>query len=185
MEVVLLLLGLWALTAKGNSSGSEKPVLDLKPVAGAGGTGNRVPSALANHWYRYDAWFRAYAEDYGVDWTWLKAIAMTESSLGTNSRVVAGIQSSDGLSWGLMQLTLPTASDMKGGQATIDELNDPETSIHWAAKYLYTLSLIVGDDAKRIIMGYNEGPGNVLKGKVVEDYYAKWFANWLIVQENP
>ena len=90
-------------------------------------------STLANN-PSYDGYFKKYAP-VGIDWRVLKRIAKIESNIGLNPRVIAGIVSEDGKSYGLMQLRLSTAQDFDPS-ATIQKLNDPEYSVKIAAQYI-------------------------------------------------
>lgn len=126
---------------------------------------------------KYDDLFKKYGNQFDVPWRWLKAIAMNESSLGLNPLVAAGQVSSDGLSYGLMQLTLTTAADMMSG-VTSDDLNNPETSVMLAARYVRHLMNLFHDDKRKTIMSYNQGPGNTQKGKeYAADYYDRFDRN--------
>lgn len=130
----------------------------------------------------FDNLFKKYAEKYNLDWRMLKAIAMIESSLGRAPSVAHGLKnptdienskSSDGKSWGLMQVTLPTARDFDSN-ATSERLNNPEYSINLASQYLRTLFSIFKNDQKQIekvIKSYNQGQGNTLNGKTYADSY--------------
>ena len=71
-------------------------------------------------WTEYDSLFKKYGAEYNIDWRWLKAICLNESNLGKAKSVMIGLEnprdienskSSDGKSWGLMQVTVPTAKD--------------------------------------------------------------------------
>lgn len=116
------------------------------------------------YWTKYDALFKKYGTQYNIPWQWLKAIAINESDLGQDPRVRLGAVSRDGKSWGIMQLTLPTAQDLFGPALTAEDLNFPYISIQLAAKYLAQLSRLFKGDLQDIVMSYNQGPGNTLKG---------------------
>lgn len=90
-----------------------------------------------------DYLFQKYGATYGVDWKILKAICMIESNLGRAASVargamypndVEGSKSSDGKSWGVMQMTIPTARDFDAG-ATPELLNNAEYSVALAARF--------------------------------------------------
>lgn len=145
-----------------------------------------APSIVSSpNWKKYDWAFQAQAFKYGYPWQWLKAIALNESLLGTNPLVVRGIASSDGLSYGLMQLTLPTASDLLGYEATPQILNNDDTSIELAARYINQLWNTFGND-RQTIMSYNQGPGNTKKGKeYAAEYFNRW-SRWMdVITQNP
>lgn len=146
-------------------------------------------------WNRYDGNFKFYAMQYSLDWRWLKAIAIIESSLGRDERVAWGIKnpkdiekskSSDGKSWGLMQLTLQTARDFEPN-TTIEDLNNPDTSVRLAAKFLaWIRDNNLNWDDRKIIMSYNQGVGNTKKGKTyAQGYWEKFVSALKTVKENP
>lgn len=126
-------------------------------------------------WTKYDAIFKKHATAFGVPWMWLKAIALNESSLGAAPSVARGIaspkdiegsKSTDGKSWGLMQVTLTTAKDLDP-LATAEKLNDPNYSVQLSAKYLGQLqskfSKLDVRYVEWVIKSYNQGPGNTNK----------------------
>lgn len=142
-----------------------------------------------NSWTRFDSLYKKYGAKHGIDWQWLKAFALKESLNGIAKPVALGLKeptnpksvSYDGLSYGLMQMTLATANDpqvLSGsgyqGPITLAELNNPEISIDLAAKYI---KMIVGWVrawqplepydlfVKHVVGAYNMGIGNVKKGK--------------------
>lgn len=136
-------------------------------------TGGQVVSAMvqqeAENFVKYDDLFKKYGVERDVPWRWLKAIAMNESSLGRNPSVAAGIEnpgspegwSSDGLSRGLMQLTLDTANRARVRPGTtIADLDNPEISVDCAARYVRELlRYYFPGDREGVIRGYNGGPG--------------------------
>lgn len=139
-------------------------------------------NSVSSDWTKYDELFKRHGRNNGVNWEWLKAIALNESNLGRDSLVKAGKVSSDGLSWGLMQLKQSTANDFKKG-VTIADLNNPEISVEIAAKYVSMLQKLFSGDQKKIIMSYNQGQGNTLKGKTYAlGYYEKWLKNLSLVR---
>lgn len=138
-------------------------------------------------WTRFDGLFKKYGVENGIDPGWLKAIALNESSLGRHPAVARGLQypfdisgskSSDGLSWGLMQVTLTTARDLDP-YATPQLLNDPEYSVKLASIYLSKLKKMFQATDKKfteyVVKSYNQGPGNTRKeistGKGYADEY--------------
>ena len=143
---------------------------------------------------RFDVLFKRYGNEYGLPWKWLKAIAMNESSLGEAKSVRRGLEepsdvkgsvSSDGKSWGLMQLTLPTARQFES-MVTEVGLNNPEVSVRIAAKYLswvirnyYPLT-----DQESIIRSYNGGVGfkKTVQGiRDTPEYYRRFLRNLEII----
>lgn len=125
----------------------------------------------------YDELFKKYASKYGLDWYMLKAIAIVESSLGqalsvlrglANANDVEGSKSTDGKSWGLMQVTLTTAKDYDAN-ASPQKLNNPDYSVEIAARHLKMLEGLFDKSDPRyrewVIKSYNQGQGNTRKEK--------------------
>lgn len=146
-------------------------------------------------WTRFDSLFKKYGLKYSVPWTWLKAIALNESSLGRHPSVARGLlnpndiegsKSEDGKSWGLMQVTLKTAKSLDP-TATEVKLNNPEYSIGLAAQYLAQLSKSFSKVELRytewVFKSYNQGPGNTMKEKSgqIAGYAQKY---WERIQRN-
>jgi len=152
-------------------------------------------------WTRFDSLFKKYGEMYGVEWRWLKAFALVESDLGRHPSVRHGIlhpsdvlksQSSDGLSWGLMQVTVRTARDLDPN-ATAEKLNDPEYSINLAARYIKQIKRHFARLDPRflewVVKSYNQGPGRTQKEMAqisagfADNYWAKWQVQYKHVTE--
>lgn len=115
----------------------------------------------------FDSLFIKYGNSYGIEPYILKAIAANESTVGKNSRVAYGIAhpseiyssvSSDNKSWGLMQTTLPTARQFEKNLTEAD-LNNPDTSVRIAAKYIQWVKRNYSADLEFYIRAYNGGPG--------------------------
>ena len=145
----------------------------------------------------YDYLFIKYGQKYGVDWKFAKRISWIESRVGLNSRVALGIRepaniegskSYDGKSWGLMQTTIPTASDYLPN-VTAMQLNNPEISIMIGIQHIAFLQRSYPQFSERdLAMAYNHGQGNQLNfikkeksGTLKEteylagrDYYSKY-----------
>lgn len=175
-------------------------------LAGAIYSKNRIVEEVdtmeaKSNWTKFDALFKKYGTKYGVDWQFLKAIALNESSLGTAKSVARGFEnpydiegskSYDGLSWGLMQVTVKTARDLDPF-ATEIKLNNADYSIDLAAKYLARLqAMFLRDDPRWLewtIKSYNQGPGNSKKerdGKIqgyAEEYWQRFQRNLNRVKE--
>lgn len=147
-------------------------------------------------WTRFDSAFKKYAQKYNIDWKWLKAIALNESSLGKASSVerglnfpedVEGSKSTDGKSWGLMQVTVTTAKDFDL-TATPQKLNDPNYSIEIACKYInWVKKQFSSTDNKYmewVVKSYNQGVGNTKKeiSKKISKGYADEY--WARFQRN-
>lgn len=120
----------------------------------------------------YDGLFQKYGAQYGINWKILKRIAWIESKIGTYRSVRDGITnpsdtvksaSQDGKSWGIMQVTIPTARDYDGA-ATAVKMNNPEYSIKIGAQHLGFLKKRYFPTSERdLVMAYNQGQGNQLR----------------------
>tara|TARA_R110000803_G_scaffold5670_1_gene18714 strand:+ start:9052 stop:9612 length:561 start_codon:yes stop_codon:yes gene_type:complete len=116
---------------------------------------------------RYDSLFKLYANG-RFPWRWLKAIAKQESDLGENRLVRNGQVSSDGKSFGLMQIAeglgSPTEIALKGfgGQ---EKLNDPDYSIQKASELVNFLNDKFRGDEFKVFLGYNQGEVNTMRGR--------------------
>ena len=128
-------------------------------------------------WTEYDSLFKKYGAEYNIDWRWLKAICLNESNLGKAKSVMIGLEnprdienskSSDGKSWGLMQVTVPTAKDFDLA-ANSEKLNNPDYSVKIASKYLAWVkkqfSAYVNNPnyLEYVIKSYNQGVTNTKK----------------------
>lgn len=130
----------------------------------------------------YDDLFKKYASMYGLDWKMLKAIAIIESSLGRAPSVAHGLKnpsdienskSTDGKSWGIMQVTLPTARDYDS-TASAEKLNNPAYSVEIASRHIRMLMNLFKNDSKQIekvVKSYNQGQGATMAGKNYADTY--------------
>jgi hypothetical protein len=152
-------------------------------------------------WTRFDSLFKKYGQKYGVKWEYLKTTSLVESDLGRAKSVTQGLlnptdiegsKSSDGLSWGIMQVTLTTARDFDPS-ATVQKLNNPEYSVDLAARYwARTMKQFSTQDIRWlewVVKSYNQGAGNTLKelaGKTkgyTGDYWLKWQKQYQRVME--
>lgn len=138
---------------------------------------------------KFDPLFKQYGLEEGVPWRWLKAFAMNESSLGTHPSVSLGMDdpsnpqsvSDDGLSYGLMQLTLPTANDYES--VSFADLNNPETSVRIAARFISHLMAKFSSQKQWVVKAYNEGEGNAAKERAgqiagkAQEYWDRWQRN--------
>lgn len=121
-----------------------------------------------------DELFQSAANRYSLaDWKILKAIAIIESSLGQNKLVKQGLVSSDGKSYGLMQVTLYTAKSLAGRVVTPEELNNNEISVDLAAKLFSELEDQFPDDLQSQVRAYNGGPKLAL-GAATLPYWKKF-----------
>lgn len=109
---------------------AESPIPLPNPAPGNGDT--PVPDYSQD---RFIELFNQYGPQYGVSPLWLQAFCMNESSMGQDPSVMAGELSADGLSKGIMQLTLATARDFEP-ITSLDDLNDPETSVRIATRLI-------------------------------------------------
>lgn len=148
---------------------------------------------MIDPFFQWDDLIRKYSKIYGVPFEWMKAIMMNESNLGQAASVKRGLnnpkdieasKSSDGKSWGLMQLTLPTAREIEPLVTEVG-LNDPDISVRIAAKYLARLGKLKNWDQENTIRSYNGGPGwksTKLGPSMTEVYYRKFLSNLATVK---
>jgi hypothetical protein len=165
-------------------------------------------------WFtRFDNLLKTYAKSEGVrdviyngvtipGWMILKSIALNESDLGRAKSVARGMlvpsdiegsKSSDGKSWGLMQVTIKTAKSELDPNATEEKLNNPEYSIRLGAKYVAKLQKSFSTLELRylewVVKSYNQGPGNTLKEKsgqvsgYAKEYWERFLRNLERVQK--
>lgn len=173
-------------------------ILGIVFVAGGFTFKQEISDVIEEHmdsWTQYDALFMSAQKKYAVDWRWLKAFALNESNLGQEKSVAYGIlhpedaeksKSSDGKSWGLMQVTLTTAQSLDPS-ATVAKLNDPAYSIDLAAKYVAQLKKMFSPLDLRfleyVVKSYNQGPGNTkneIKGSspgYANEYWSRFQRN--------
>lgn len=155
---------------------------------------NKIEENL-DSWNQFDSLFKKYGAETGVDWQWLKAFALNESNLGKAKSVAYGFEnpndvenskSSDGKSWGLMQVTIPTAKDFDS-LATPNKLNNADYSVKIASKYIaWTKKQFSTSDPnflEWVVKSYNQGVGNTKKeinktsGGFAHDYWTKFQKN--------
>jgi hypothetical protein len=125
-----------------------------------------------------------HARENGLDWQMLAAVIKIESDYGRERSVALGLEHPDhpdSVSWdkqsyGLGQLTPPTAARVRvGGRPyTRKELNNPETSVRLAARFLKELKTHYFKDLEGVIRGYNGGPGWRLTEKGRRDTAIYW-----------
>jgi membrane-bound lytic murein transglycosylase MltF len=120
-------------------------------------------SDYGGNWSKWDDLFKLYSKDF--PWQIAKTICMIESSLGGDPRVSLGIKdplnregsmSEDGLSWGLMQLTLPAAQDFDI-IASPTKLNNPEYSIQIGCKLIRRNYRRFQSEEEWTVKAYNQG----------------------------
>lgn len=130
---------------------------------------NNAEAAVSSNdaFNQYDEYYRNFGKQFKVPWRWIKAIAIVESNQGAartvayglaNPTDVDGSRSFDGLSWGVMQVTLSTARWLEGQQLQVPYMNVAENSIRIGAKYLAYLVSQFGYDSEKVSRGYNGGP---------------------------
>ncbi len=160
-----------------------------------GGTAGAVVvhNIEVTEWTKFDEAFQRIGASYGVDWKWLKAFALNESDLGRDSRVASGQTSSDGLSWGLMQVTLKTAQgfDSNASIALLANLTPADYSINLASQLIVqNMNAFDSSDPRfteYVIKSYNAGAGTVKKeinGTYTGPYEADHQAYWERWQRN-
>lgn len=118
---------------------------------------------------KWDPMINKYSAMRNVPWRWLKAILWVESDLGRDPTVQAGMAnpggsdgwSEDGLSRGIMQMTVNTANRRRVRPGTTAaDLDNPEICMDCAAKYLAELgNYYFSWDREGCIRAYNGGPG--------------------------
>lgn len=177
----VLLLGL---------AGGAALLFSQKENVEAAVTQNLQPDAYT----RWDSLFKKYGNLYGVDWMLLKAICWVESDLGRAKSVAAGLadpdsavdNSGDGKSWGLMQVTLPTAADFRPGTLERD-LNFPEISVELGAKIMARNIRVFPGNLEYQVRAYNGGPGFLKTSRGISDtpkYWAKVKKKLELIQAN-
>lgn len=114
----------------------------------------------------YDYYFRTFTGKYfegDIDWLWIKAMALRESSLNPEAVSPAG-------AIGVMQVMPSTAEDMKRKYGIKGGLKVPHVNIHLGVVYARECWKIwmaeTGDERIRFMLGsYNAGCGNILKAQ--------------------
>ena len=128
--------------------------------------GGKKTVEQVSSFYKWDSLIKKEAAKGKIPWEWIKAIMIVESDLGRAKSVAHGLKypndiekskSSDGKSWGLMQVTLGTAQ-MFEANTTKEDLNNPETSVRLAVKYLNWL-YSKNKNEEWIVRAYNGGAG--------------------------
>lgn len=107
--------------------------------------------------------FRQVANEFGMDWLLLAAIAYQESHWDPRARSYTGVR-------GMMMLTLPTAE-----QFGVDDRLDPQQSLQGGAAYLLNLRdrlperITEPDRTKLALAAYNVGMGHLEDARVLTD----------------
>jgi len=100
---------------------------------------------------KYDPIIERYADRYGVDPTFVRAVIQVESDFNPNCVSHKGAR-------GLMQLMPATAR-----RFGVTKVHDPEQNIHGGVRYLAYLMKLFNEDLPRVLAGYNAGENAVLK----------------------
>jgi soluble lytic murein transglycosylase-like protein len=100
---------------------------------------------------KYDPIIERYADRYGVDPTFVRAVIQVESDFNPNCVSHKGAR-------GLMQLMPATAR-----RFGVTKVHDPEQNIHGGVRYLAYLMNLFNEDLPRVLAGYNAGENAVLK----------------------
>jgi len=162
-----------------------------------------VTENVSDYWTRFDSLFSKYGAKYGVDPKILKAISLNESNLGRHPSVARGLEnpidvdgstSSDGKSWGLMQVTVVTARDYDA-LASPEKLNSPEYSVDLASRLLRDLQKRFETADPRylewVVKSYNQGAGNTNKERrgvssgFAQEYWERFQRNFERVKQKP
>ncbi|ATO48525.1 lytic transglycosylase domain-containing protein [Brevibacillus laterosporus] len=110
---------------------------------------------------KYISWADTYTQDTEIDPLWILAMMWQES------RFLEKSKSSHG-AIGLLQILPSTA---KSFGVSPSELNDPETNIDTSIKYLSYLLDRYDGNLRTTTIAYNQGEGNVARGKARSWYY--------------
>lgn len=113
---------------------------------------------LERHEPRYRTYIQRWADEYGIDPAFIKAIIYRESHYDARALSNAGAR-------GLMQLMPDTGTWMaqKAGLSgyTDDSLYDPDINIRLGTRYLHYLSGLFDGDPILVVCAYHAGAGNV------------------------
>lgn len=119
----------------------------------------------------FDDLITAAASRYNVPAVWVYGVIGAESDWNPDAYRSTSPRDT---SWGLMQLTLPTAQAL-GFTGDPNELFDPETNIDLGTKLLGQLRARYGDDVQAVYSAYNSGSGsNYLSNSTVAAHVARF-----------
>ena len=99
----------------------------------------------------YDPIIERYADEHGIDPTFVRAVIQVESNFDPNCVSVKGAR-------GLMQLMPATAK-----RFGVTSIHDPEQNIRGGVEYLAYLMQLFNGDLRRVLAGYNAGEGAVMR----------------------
>ena len=94
------------------------------------------------------------ADSHGLEPALIEAIVQAESS--GNPRAASRAQA-----YGLMQLQIPTASEVAGRPLTAEDLFEPRLNVDLGCRYLNQLLDYYNGDRRLALMAYNAGMGRV------------------------
>lgn len=128
--------------------------------------GSIVTVQTENTSQSFDDIYKKYAAIYGLDWKNIKATAIIESNEGKHPSVSLGLQdpdnessvSEDGLSYGIMQVTISTANDFFPG-TTFSDLNNPDRCVKIAAAIMNRNAQTFPGNLEYQVRAYNGGTG--------------------------
>lgn len=111
----------------------------------------------------YRAAARTMAEQYGVDPDLFERLIEQESGFDPNATSRVGAR-------GLGQVMPNTASDPGYGVAPLENIDDSNENLRFAAEYYATMLDKFGGDERLALAAYNAGPGAVARAGGVPDY---------------
>lgn len=133
---------------------------------------------LASRLPKYEALFRKYAEQYGMDWRLLAAVAYQESHWRENARSPTGVR-------GLLMVTLNTAAEVG-----ITNRLDPEQSTKAGAQYLTSLKgriparITEPDRTWFALAAYNVGMGHLEDARKITELLGDDPDRWIDVRKH-
>jgi soluble lytic murein transglycosylase-like protein len=135
-----------------------KVIYNAGPPKGAGGGDLNWLAKRHDRPSKFDPIIERYAERYGVDPTFVRAVIQVESDFNPNCVSNKGAR-------GLMQLMPATAR-----RFGVTKVHDPEQNIQGGVRYLAYLMDLFHEDLPRVLAGYNAGENAVLKHGGIPPY---------------
>jgi len=136
----------------GTKSNGRKVIYNVGSMPkGKGGSALNWLAKQHDRRSKYDQYIEHYANRYGLDATFVRAVIQVESNF--NPRCVSNKGAR-----GLMQLMPATAK-----RFGVKDAFDPEQNIHGGVKFLAYLMRLFNGDLQRVLAGYNAGENAVLK----------------------